>query len=126
MNKDGDVLVVDQKGRSWSLPKGHIEKGETARQAAEREVYEESGLNKLHYIKELGEYERYKISLEGGDDLSELKTITMFLFTTEEFEVKPLDLGNQEARWVSKDKVAELLTHKKDKEFFLSVIDLLN
>jgi len=126
LNKDGDVLVVDQKGRSWSLPKGHVEEGETARQAAEREVYEESSLNKLHYVKELGEYERYKISLEGGDDFSELKTITMFLFTTEEFEVKPLDLENQEAKWVSKDKVVELLTHKKNKEFFLSVIDSLN
>jgi len=37
---------TDRRGRLlWSLPKGHIEAGETAEQAAEREVAEETGIN---------------------------------------------------------------------------------
>ena len=36
---------MDRRGRLlWSLPKGHIEAGETAEQAAVREVAEETGI----------------------------------------------------------------------------------
>jgi 8-oxo-dGTP pyrophosphatase MutT (NUDIX family) len=36
----------DRRGRLlWSLPKGHVEPGETAEQAAIREVAEETGIN---------------------------------------------------------------------------------
>jgi 8-oxo-dGTP pyrophosphatase MutT (NUDIX family) len=37
---------VDRRGRMlWSLPKGHIEQGETAEQTAMREVAEETGIH---------------------------------------------------------------------------------
>jgi 8-oxo-dGTP pyrophosphatase MutT (NUDIX family) len=36
---------VDRRGRLlWSLPKGHLEAGESAQQAAVREVHEETGI----------------------------------------------------------------------------------
>ena len=47
----GQVLVVNQRGRSWSLPKGHIEKGESILEAARREIYEESGVKKLKFVR---------------------------------------------------------------------------
>ncbi len=122
LNKEGLVLVVSQNGNSWSLPKGHIDEGENKLQAAIREIYEESGINQLKLVKELGSYERYRIGLDGGEDKSELKKIFMFLFKTNQEELKPIDPANPEAKWVKKEKVAELLTHKKDKEFFLSAI----
>ena len=53
--------------------------------------------------------------------LSWYSTSRYFLFLTDEEELKPVDPGNPEARWVEKDKVADLLTHYKDKEFFLSI-----
>jgi len=59
--------------------------------------------------------------VDGGDDPSEFKAITMFLFRTSEKSLRPVDPENPEARWVEKAKVAELLTHKKDKEFFRGV-----
>ena len=125
LNKKGLVLVVSQNGNSWSLPKGHIDEGEDKLQAAIREIYEESGISELELIKELGSYERYRISLDGGEDKSELKTIFMFLFKTNQEVLKPIDPANPEARWVKREKVAELLTHKKDKEFFFSVINVI-
>ena len=46
---DGEpqYLLVEAKGRSgeWVLPKGHIESGETAEDAAVREVEEEAGVH---------------------------------------------------------------------------------
>ena len=54
LNKNGEVLIVNQHGNSWSLPKGHIEEGEEILEAAKRETYEESGIKNLTYIKDLG------------------------------------------------------------------------
>ena len=123
LNSQGRVLIVNQNGTSWSLPKGHIDEGEDALQAAKREIEEESGINpkSLVLVKELGTYSRYKIGKNGGEDKSELKKITMFLFKSSQNELKPIDPENPEARWVEKEKVADLLTHQKDKEFFLGV-----
>jgi ADP-ribose pyrophosphatase YjhB (NUDIX family) len=120
-NDEGQVLVVSQRGTSWSLPKGHIDLGENALAAAKREIYEESGISDLELVRELGSYERHKIGVDGGDDRSEVKVITMFLFRTSEKSLKPADPDNPEARWVEKSKVALLLTHEKDKEFFRRV-----
>lgn len=45
-NRQGLILVVaQQNGRSWSLPKGHIDEGEDAETAAIREIEEESGIS---------------------------------------------------------------------------------
>jgi ADP-ribose pyrophosphatase YjhB (NUDIX family) len=121
VNAEGEVLVVSQGGTSWSLPKGHIDPGESALEAARREIYEESGIRDLELIGELGTYERPRIGVNGGDDRSELKAITMFLFRTGERLLRPVDPDNPEARWVEKTKVAALLTHERDKEFFRGV-----
>ena len=125
LNHENDVLLVSQHGTSWSLPKGHIDPGEEKLEAAIREIYEESGITDLEMIKELGEYQRYRIGVDAEEDESELKTIYMFLFKTNQFELKPVDPENPEARWIKKEKVADLLTHHKDKEFFLSIIQII-
>jgi 8-oxo-dGTP pyrophosphatase MutT (NUDIX family) len=124
VNKEGKVLVVNQHGNSWSLPKGHIDEGEDALLAAKREIYEESGVKDLVLIKPLLTYNRFKIGLNPtGEDKSVFVEIQMFLFRTDfEGELKPLDPENPEARWVLKDEVADLLTHPKDKEFFQKVM----
>jgi len=44
--------LQDLKAR-WSLPKGHIESGETAKQAAVREVSEETNLQELKVLTQL-------------------------------------------------------------------------
>lgn len=47
------LLIQDSKGR-WTIPKGHIEDGETARQTAEREITEETGLQEMKIHSWLG------------------------------------------------------------------------
>lgn len=50
--KDGKFVSIVRHGIP-DLPKGHIEKGENPEQAALREVEEETGIGKLHIVKEL-------------------------------------------------------------------------
>lgn len=126
LNVHGQILVVNQKHNSWSLPKGHIDLGETVVEAAKREIYEESGLRDLVMLRELGTYQRFKIGKGGAEeDQSEWKTITFFLFSTSEQNLAPVDPENPEARWVDKEEVTSLLTHPKDKEFFLKIKEIL-
>ncbi|HEX8118377.1 MAG TPA: NUDIX domain-containing protein, partial [Pyrinomonadaceae bacterium] len=122
LNAEGLVLLVSQQGTSWSLPKGHVEAGESPLEAARREIREETGVTRLEYVRPLGSYTRHRLGADGGEDRSELKTIHLFLFTTDETRLAPEDPDNPEARWVERGRVADLLTHAKDKEFFASVL----
>jgi len=121
----GRVLIVNQNNDSWSLPKGHIDPGEDALTAAKRETFEESGVSDLTLLRDLGNYQRYKLGRNGEDDLSELKTITLFLFTTDQEELQPQDPNNPEARWVDLLEVENFLTHPRDKEFFRSILPVV-
>lgn len=54
--KKGDIeilLIQDAKDR-WTIPKGHIEEGETATQTARREIGEEAGLKDVEMLGWLG------------------------------------------------------------------------
>ncbi len=52
--KDIEVLLIqDSKGR-WTIPKGHIEPGETAKMTARREIEEETGLKNFAILTWLG------------------------------------------------------------------------
>ena len=52
--KDIEILLIqDSKGR-WTIPKGHIEPGETAKMTARREIEEETGLKNFDVLTWLG------------------------------------------------------------------------
>lgn len=124
-NSEGNIILVEQHGNSWSFPKGHVEEGESALEAAQREISEETGITDLVFQKELGSYERYSISKDGTGENKEwgMRKRTLFLFSTTQKEFTIHDPGGEitNARWVSLDEALELLTHPKDREFLRSV-----
>ena len=80
------LLIQDSKGR-WTIPKGHIEEGETARKTAEREIREETGLQEMTVQDWLGKINfRYR----RGNSLV-LMTTEIFLVRAEgnDNKVKP-------------------------------------
>lgn len=57
-------LIRDIKYQDWTLPKGGVEKGEDIEKAAQREMAEETGINKTKIICELGIKERLSFEKE--------------------------------------------------------------
>lgn len=51
---DKKIMLVENKNRGWELPGGHIEEGETIKEALMRELYEESGLKNISSIEMFG------------------------------------------------------------------------
>ena len=53
-NRDIEILLIQDSKNRWTIPKGHIEPGETAKQTAVREIGEESGLKEVSVLTWLG------------------------------------------------------------------------
>jgi len=52
--RDIEILLIQDSKNRWTIPKGHIEPGETAKQTAVREIGEESGLKNVEVLTWLG------------------------------------------------------------------------
>lgn len=52
VNPYNEILMIHRRGK-WDLPKGKLDKGETRRQAAKREVEEETGIRGLQLGRKL-------------------------------------------------------------------------
>lgn len=113
------VVLVEQHGNSWSFPKGGVEKGETLLAAAKREIKEETGIDDLMLLFDLGSYERKSIGKDGTGETDEWgsRERTFFLFTSDTTDLKATDSEVTQVKWVTLDEAYELLTHPKDKEF---------
>lgn len=51
---DIEILLIQDAKERWTIPKGHIEDGESAQQAAAREIAEETGLGEMKIMGRLG------------------------------------------------------------------------
>ena len=63
-NADGLVFVgkrIDQTVEGWQMPQGGIDGNETPREAAIRELEEETGTNKAIYLREMDEWLAYDL-----------------------------------------------------------------
>lgn len=77
--REVEILLIQDAKNRWTIPKGHIEEGETAKQTAEREVGEETGLKEKRVLSWLGKINfRYR------------RGTSLVLMTTEIFLIEAL------------------------------------
>jgi 8-oxo-dGTP pyrophosphatase MutT (NUDIX family) len=114
---DSDVAVIvpfklSPDGKQvLALPKGHPDEGESMREAATREVREETGLQ-AELIEKLGDVE-YWYQRKGRRIL---KKVTFYLFEFRSGSLEDHDEEIEEARWMPLDEALHELSFKGERE----------
>ena len=103
----------------WSLPKGHIEEGETPEEAAIREVAEETGINS-EISRELGVIDFWFMA--GGKRIH--KTVHHYLFKEVGGVLTPQESEVDEAKWFPLAEIVELLAYPDEKKLIARSGDL--
>jgi diadenosine hexaphosphate hydrolase (ATP-forming) len=90
--KEIEILLIQDAKDRWTIPKGHIEEGETAQETALREIAEEAGIKEAEAVCWLGKIHfRYR------------RLNTLVLMTTQIYLVRAL--GNtdkiQKEEWMN-------------------------
>jgi ADP-ribose pyrophosphatase YjhB (NUDIX family) len=106
----------DQKDASgkrilWSLPKGHIEEGESPEQAALREVQEETGIESI-IEKSLGVIDFWFMA--GGKRIH--KTVHHYLFRESGGLLAPQETEVDEVAWFPLAEIVERLAYPDEKK----------
>jgi len=107
LHRNGLVAVVHRpQYDDWTLPKGKLEPGEDEREAALREVEEETG-HAGTIEEDLG-----TIGYQAG---AGPKTVRYFLMAADEGG-RPLAADVDEVRWVAVENALAIVTYDRDRE----------
>ncbi|MDR0367607.1 MAG: NUDIX domain-containing protein [Bacteroidales bacterium] len=115
--KDNAILSIYRFDR-WDFPKGHVEEGETDRQAAIREVMEETGIEDLSICKDLDcTYHVFPL-----DDRFVLKETHWYQMQTSSNGklVAQTEENIEKAVWISRDRLNII-----GNNMYFSLVDLL-
>jgi 8-oxo-dGTP pyrophosphatase MutT (NUDIX family) len=112
---------VDRRGRMlWSLPKGHVEQGETAEQTAIREVAEETGIHG-HVLAQLGSIDYWFVT-EGR---RVHKTVHHYLLRFSGGQLCDEDLEVTEVAWVPVTELPDRLAYADERRLVEVAHDLI-
>ena len=113
---------LDRRGRLlWSLPKGHVEEGETEPQTAVREVQEETGIQG-EVLGKLGTIDFWFVA----DGRRIHKTVHHYLLiATGDLELSDEDVEVSEVAWVPVAEMAARLAYADERRLLDKVPELL-
>jgi 8-oxo-dGTP pyrophosphatase MutT (NUDIX family) len=115
-----EVAAVVPREGVLALPKGHPEEGESMREAAAREVREETGLT-ARATDKLGDV-RYWYTLHGE---RVLKVVSFYLFVDPTGDVADHDHEVLEARWVPLAEAPRLLSYGGERQMAKAALERL-
>ena len=125
------VAAIRPQGKPgvWALPKGKIDPGESAAEAAMREVREETGVEG-RLVAKLGDVRyTYIATWEGAKGERIFKVVSFFLLRAGRGRIDEIDdamrVEVDEARWLPLDETSQLLTHKGEREMIARAIERL-
>jgi len=110
-----EVVIVSVGGQNrWQLPKGMVEKGESAETAAVREAREEAGVsNEVVQLIETIEY--WYAGLDNGIRVRFHKRVHFYLLRYLSGDTKDHDWEVNEARWVPIDDATSQLAFDNER-----------
>jgi 8-oxo-dGTP pyrophosphatase MutT (NUDIX family) len=105
------VAVVRVRNDVLALPKGHPDAGESAAEAAWREVREETGLE-AEVVEKLDDIRYWYV--RGGERV--MKIVSFFLFRYRRGSVADHDHEVEEALWIPLDEAPDRLAYEGERE----------
>ncbi|TXG92413.1 NUDIX hydrolase [Rhodococcus rhodnii] len=112
---------TDRRGRLlWSMPKGHIEAGETSAQTAVREVKEETGIDGV-VLAPLGTIDYWFVA----ESKRVHKTVHHFLLRATGGELSDEDVEVTEVAWVPLDELDSRLAYADERKLARIAEDLI-
>jgi ADP-ribose pyrophosphatase YjhB (NUDIX family) len=113
---------LDRRGRLvWSLPKGHVEAGETLEQTAAREVAEETGIAG-EVLQPLGTLDYWFVA--EGRRIH--KTVHHYLLRAVGGELSDRDVEVTEVAWVPLHELGDRLVYPDERRLVAAVPELLD
>lgn len=124
VDKSGELGLligrIDKRGRMlWSLPKGHIESGESPEEAALREVREETGI-KSSITRSLGVIDFWFMA--EGKRIH--KTVHHFLFAEKSGKLEAQVSEVDDVKWFPLDEIAKTLAYPDERKLIQRSGDL--
>jgi len=118
VNDEFEVALISRR-RVWCLPKGLIEKGETAEEAALREVREETGLEG-EIVEKIG-----KINYNFFRGKRYSKTVHFFLLKCVGGSIRNHDFEADKVEWFPTSRVLRILTYVNERKIFEKAEEIL-
>ena len=117
------ILLLKKFNGDWVLPKGRVEKGEEIKDAALREVLEESGV-KGEIIKYIG-MANYKYKNLKENEMV-YKTVHWYLMKTNSMDCIPQKKeGFVEAMFVHIDKATDLVRYQDERNMIIKGLKMI-
>lgn len=118
--KSPEVLLIKDSYGRWTWPKGKIDKGESSKDAAIREIAEEVGLRDIELIDKTGEIQ-YFYRLKGK---LIFKTVYIYLFKLKSNEnLKILYEEIQDGKWFTPREAIRKVEYKGAKAILKKAIE---
>jgi 8-oxo-dGTP pyrophosphatase MutT (NUDIX family) len=106
LNPKSELLIIRRLG-FWDLPKGKIEKSETKKDAAIREVQEECGIDNLKIISKIGKtYHTYHFK---GEDILKVTHWYKMSYTGNELPKPQIEEDITEVKWIVNSEIDLIL-----------------
>ena len=123
LRREGDedrflLLHQNNNTKSWSFPKGHIEDGETAREASLRELEEETGITNIEFADLPSIVEEYDFEKKGE---MYHKINELFIAFTKDDKVVPQKDEVLEYKWATYEEALDTFTYEDQKKFLSKI-----
>jgi 8-oxo-dGTP pyrophosphatase MutT (NUDIX family) len=122
LNDQGQVLLTQNSANHhWGFPKGHIEKGQTSKEAALREVKEEGGVE-AEIIAKIDDSKYIYTHPETKEKI--FKVVTFYLMNYLSGDPQNHDWEVSEAGWFTPEEALKKLSFSDDKRLLKKALEM--
>ncbi len=106
------LVLKHADGGHWSFPKGHLEPGEGMREAAIRELREETNLSVVSFVRDFREESRYDFTRSG----ERIRKLVVYFSARVSHDKVELSHEHLSYTWETYERALGTLTYENDRD----------